>query len=312
MSAPSRIPKHLISIDDLDRATIERVLDRAESFAEVSGREIKKVPALRGRTVVNLFYEASTRTSSSFELAAKRLSADVVSIRSAGSSVDKGESLKDTVQTLSAYDPAAIVIRSPHAGAAQLVAGWTCAAVVNAGDGKHEHPTQALLDVFTLRRRLGALDGTRIWIVGDVLHSRVARSNILAFKRMGARVTVCGPPTLLPRQIEALGCEATPTLERLHEAEVVYVLRMQNERMNESFVPSLREYAARYQINAGRLEPGQLLMHPGPVNRGVELSADAIDSPQALIGEQVKAGVAVRMAVLYELLVGSPILAAVA
>ena len=200
--------KHLISIDDLDRESIERILDRAESFAEVSGREIKKVPALRGRTVVNLFYEASTRTSSSFELAAKRLSADVVSVRSVGSSVDKGESLKDTVQTLSAYDPAAIVIRSPHAGAAQLVAGWTSASVINAGDGKHEHPTQALLDVFTLRRRLGELDGKNIWIIGDVLHSRVARSNILAFTRMGAEVTVCGPPTLIPREIEALGCTA--------------------------------------------------------------------------------------------------------
>jgi aspartate carbamoyltransferase catalytic subunit len=311
MSTTPRI-RHLISIDDLDRSAIERILDRAESFAEVSGREIKKVPALRGRTIVNLFYEASTRTSSSFELAAKRLSADVVSVRSAGSSVDKGESLKDTVQTLSAYDPAAIVIRSPHAGAAQLVAGWTPAAVVNAGDGKHEHPTQALLDVFTLRRRLQSLDDLNIWIVGDVLHSRVARSDILAFGRMGAHVTVCGPPTLIPREIEALGCEATPTLDRLHEADVVYVLRMQNERMSESFVPSLREYAARYQINSGRLRPGQLVMHPGPVNRGVELSAETIDSPQALIGDQVKAGVAVRMAVLYELLVGSPMLAAVA
>src|ERR1700736_5171156 len=183
------VPKHLISIADLDRLGIERILDRAESFAEVSGREIKKVPALRGRTVVNLFYEASTRTSSSFELAAKRLSADVVSIRSSGSSVDKGESLKDTVQTLSAYDPAAIVIRSPHVGAAQLVAGWTPASVINAGDGKHEHPTQALLDVFTLRRRLGSLDGVKVWIVGDVMHSRVARSNVLAFTRMGAQVT---------------------------------------------------------------------------------------------------------------------------
>ncbi len=308
----SKIPQHLISIDDLDRGGIERILDRAESFAEVSGREIKKVPALRGRTVVNLFYEASTRTSSSFELAAKRLSADVVSVRSAGSSVDKGESLKDTVQTLSAYEPAAIVIRSPHAGAAQLVAGWTPAAVINAGDGKHEHPTQALLDVFTLRRRLGALDGTNIWIVGDVLHSRVARSNILALQRMGARVTVCGPPTLIPREIEALGCSATPSLQNVHEADVIYVLRMQQERMRDSFVPSLREYATRYQISARGLRPGQLLMHPGPVNRGIELSADAIDSPQALIGEQVKAGVVVRMAVLYELLVSSPVLQAVA
>ncbi len=304
--------RHLISIEDLDRSGIERILDRAESFAEVSGREIKKVPVLRGRTVVNLFYEASTRTSSSFELAAKRLSADVVSIRSAGSSVDKGESLKDTVHTLSAYDPAAIVIRSPHAGAAQLVAGWTDAAVINAGDGKHEHPTQALLDAFTLRRALGKLEGTRIWIVGDVLHSRVARSNILALTRMGAWVTVCGPPTLIPRGIEALGCIATATLDGLAEADVVYVLRMQHERMRESFVPSLREYAQRYQISAARLRPGQLLMHPGPVNRGVELSADAIDSPQALIGAQVKAGVAVRMAVLYELLASGPVLEAVA
>jgi aspartate carbamoyltransferase catalytic subunit len=304
--------KHLISIEDLGRPGIERILDRAESFVEVAGREIKKVPALRGRTVVNLFYEASTRTSSSFELAAKRLSADVVSVRSAGSSVDKGESLKDTVQTLSAYDPAAIVIRSPQVGAAQLVAGWTPASVINAGDGKHEHPTQALLDAFTLRRRLGSLEGTNIWIVGDVLHSRVARSNVLALKRMGASVTVCGPPTLIPRGIETLGCEATATLERVHEADVVYVLRMQRERMRDSYVPSLREYAQRYQITASRVRPGQLLMHPGPVNRGIELSADAIDSPQALIGEQVKAGVAVRMAVLYELLVGSPVLAAVA
>jgi aspartate carbamoyltransferase catalytic subunit len=306
------MPRDLISIEDLDRAGIERVLDRAESFAEVSGREIKKVPALRGRTVVNLFYEASTRTSSSFELAAKRLSADVVSIRSAGSSVDKGESLKDTVRTLSAYDPAAIVIRSPHAGAAALVAGWTRAAVINAGDGKHEHPTQALLDVFTLRRRLGSLEGVRIWIVGDVSHSRVARSNILAFGSMGAQVTVCGPPTLIPREIETLGCASSPTLDGLGEADVVYVLRLQHERMTQSFVPSLREYAMRYQINDSRLRPGQLVMHPGPVNRGVELSAGAIDSSQALIEEQVKAGVWVRMAVLYELLSGAPMLAAVA
>jgi aspartate carbamoyltransferase catalytic subunit len=304
--------RDLISIDDLDRGGIERVLDRAESFAEISGREIKKVPALRGRTVVNLFYEASTRTSSSFEIAAKRLSADVVNVKSSGSSVEKGESLKDTVQTLSAYDPAAIVIRSPHVGAAKLVAGWTDAAVINAGDGKHEHPTQALLDVYTLRRRLGTLDDVNIWIVGDVSHSRVARSNILAFTRMGARVTVCGPPTLLPREIESLGCSSEITLDRVQEADVVYVLRMQHERMTQSFVPSLREYATRYQINERRLSPSQLVMHPGPVNRGVELSGATIDSPQALIGAQVKAGVAVRMAVLYELLVGAPSLMAVA
>jgi aspartate carbamoyltransferase catalytic subunit len=303
---------HLITVDDLDRAGIERILALAQSFAEVSGREIKKVPALKGRTVVNLFYESSTRTSSSFELAAKRLSADVVSIRSAGSAVDKGESLRDTVQTLSAYDPAAIVIRSPYAGAAQQVAGWTDAAVINAGDGKHEHPTQALLDVFTLKQRLGTLDGLNIWIVGDVLHSRVARSDIHAFRRMGAKVTVAGPPTLIPRDIEALGCAATASLQNLHEADVVYVLRMQNERMHEAYVPSLREYIQRYQVNLPRLRAGQLLMHPGPVNRGVELSADAIDSDLALISAQVKSGVAVRMAVLYDLLVGAPALQAVA
>lgn len=297
--------KHLLSIEDLTRPGIERILDRAASFVEVSRREIKKVPALRGRTVVNLFYEASTRTSSSFELAAKRLSAEVVSVKAAGSSVDKGESLKDTVQTLSAYDPAAIVIRSPHVGAADLVARWTPAAVINAGDGKHEHPTQALLDVFTLRRAIGDLDGKRIWIVGDVLHSRVARSNILAFRQMGAEVTLSGPPTLMPRGIEALGCSVEPTLERLAEADVVYVLRMQHERMAEAFVPSLREYAARYQVGPGRLSPHQVLMHPGPVNRGVELAAATIDSPQALITQQVEAGVVVRMAVLYELLAGT-------
>src|SRR6058998_435064 len=215
--------RHLLSIADLDRDGIERILARAASFAEVSGREIKKLPTLRGRRVINLFYEASTRTRSSFEIAARTLSADVTNVVSGGSSVEKGESLKDTVLTLSAYDPAAIVIRHPHAGAAALVAGWTPAAVVNAGDGKHEHPTQALLDCFTLQRKLGGLDGRSIWIVGDVEHSRVARSNIQAFAKMGARVTVAGPPTLIPRQIEALGCRATVSLDRLDEADVVYV-----------------------------------------------------------------------------------------
>jgi aspartate carbamoyltransferase catalytic subunit len=298
------VNRHLLSIDDLSRDDIERILGRAESFAEVSGREIKKVPTLRGRTVINLFYEASTRTSSSFELAAKRLSADLVTLKSQGSSVDKGESLKDTIETLSAYDPAAIVIRSPEAGAAALVARWTSACVINAGDGKHEHPTQALLDLHALRRRTGALEGLKIWIVGDVLHSRVARSGILAFSRMGCHVTVCGPPTLIPRGIETLGCQVRYTLDELGEADVVYALRMQRERMQGAYVPSLREYAARYQIDGRRLGPNQLLMHPGPVNRGVELAAEVIDSPQALITEQVESGVVVRMAVLYELLAG--------
>jgi aspartate carbamoyltransferase catalytic subunit len=295
--------RHLLAIDQLSREEIEAILDRAESFAEIGRRDIKKVPTLRGRTVVSLFYEASTRTSSSFELAAKRLSADLVSVKAAGSSVDKGESLKDTVATLSAYDPAAIVIRHPHAGAAKLVATWNGeAAVVNAGDGKHEHPSQALLDVFTLRRRLETLEGKRIWIVGDVLHSRVARSNLTAFRAMGAEVTLCGPPTLIPRGIEELGCEVAYSLDRLGEADVVYALRMQRERMEESFVPSIREYAANFQIDSRRLGSRQLLMHPGPVNRGVELAGEVIDSPQCLMGEQVAAGLVVRMAILYELL----------
>jgi aspartate carbamoyltransferase catalytic subunit len=297
--------KHLLAVEYLSREDIERILERAESFAEVGRRDIKKVPTLRGRTVVNLFFESSTRTSSSFELAAKRLSADVVSVKSAGSAVDKGESLKDTVATLSAYDPAAIVIRSPHAGAAELVARWTEASVINAGDGKHEHPSQALLDLYTLRRRLGSLEGKKIWIVGDILHSRVARSGVLAFGALGAEVTLAGPPTLMPRGIEKLGCDVRYDLDGLDEADVVYALRMQLERMGESFVPSLREYASRYQIDSRRLGSRQLLMHPGPVNRGVELSPEVIDSPQSLITEQVESGLVVRMAILYELLAGS-------
>jgi aspartate carbamoyltransferase catalytic subunit len=297
--------RHLLSIEQLTKAEIEAILDRAESFAEVGRRDIKKVPTLRGRTVVTLFYEASTRTSSSFELAAKRLSADLVSVKAAGSSVDKGESLKDTITTLSAYEPAAIVLRHPHAGAAHLVANWADAAVVNAGDGKHEHPSQALLDVYTLRRQLGSLEGKRIWIVGDVLHSRVARSNLIAFKAMGAELTVCGPPALIPRGLEQLGCEVTHSLDRLGEADVIYALRLQRERMQESFVPSIREYAAHFQIDSRRLGRRQLLMHPGPVNRGVELSGEVIDSPQSLIAEQVASGLVVRMAILYELLASS-------
>jgi aspartate carbamoyltransferase catalytic subunit len=298
--------KHLLSIADLERSDIERILEVAESFAAVADRDIKKVPTLRGRTVVNLFYEASTRTSSSFELAAKRLSADLISIRSAGSAVDKGESLKDTVATLSAYDPAAIVIRSPWAGSAEIVARNSSASVVNAGDGKREHPSQALLDLYTLLRHVRTLEGREIWIVGDVMHSRVARSNVLAFTRMGARVTVAGPPTLIPRDFEMLGCEVSYDLERLGEADVIYSLRMQHERMTDAFVPSLREYISCFQIDSRRLQPRQLLMHPGPVNRGVELSAEVIESPQTLIADQVASGVVVRMAILYELLTSRP------
>jgi aspartate carbamoyltransferase catalytic subunit len=297
--------RHLLAIDELERDDVERIMARAASFAEVGRRDIKKVPTLRGRTIVSVFYEASTRTSSSFELAAKRLSADVVSIKAAGSAVEKGESLKDTIATLSAYAPEAIVIRHPHAGAAKLVTGWTSAAVVNAGDGKHEHPSQALLDTYTLLDRLGSLEGKRIWIVGDVLHSRVARSCALCFRMMGAQVTLCGPPTLIPRGAgEALGTDVAYDLERLGEADIVYALRMQRERMSESFVPSIREYAALYQIDSRRLGPRQLLMHPGPVNRGVELSPEVIDGPASLITAQVESGIVVRMAILYELLAG--------
>ena len=297
--------RNLLSIEDLSRSDIELICERARSFAEVGKREIKKVPTLRGRTIVTLFYESSTRTSSSFELAAKRLSADVVSVKAQGSSVDKGESLKDTIATLTAYDPEAIVIRSPNAGAAKLVASWTDAAVVNAGDGKHEHPSQALLDVYTLLEQVDSLDGKKIWIVGDVAHSRVARSCVRAFGLMGAEVTVAGPPTLIPRGFESLGCKVSYTLDDLGEADVVYALRMQRERMHEAFVPSLREYAAKYQVGARRLGPRQLLMHPGPVNRGIELSAEVIDGPNSLITAQVHSGLLVRMAILYEILTGA-------
>ena len=296
---------HLLSIEDVSREDIERICARAAAFAENQQREIKKVPALRGRTVLNLFYEASTRTRSSFELAAKRLSADVVNFSASGSSTEKGESLKDTVQTLSAHRPDAIVVRCPWVGAPALVAEWTDAAIINAGDGKHEHPTQALLDIYTLSRRLGSLDGVKIWIVGDVLHSRVARSNILGFQKMGAQVTVAGPPTLLPRDIEAMGVEVRYSLDDLHEADVVYALRMQNERMQQAYLPSMREYATQFQIDERRLGARSLLMHPGPVNRGVELSDEVVDCAQSLILEQVAAGVVVRMAVLFELLAAS-------
>ncbi|MFA4928266.1 MAG: aspartate carbamoyltransferase catalytic subunit [Patulibacter sp.] len=294
--------KHLLSIDDLDRAAIEQLCDRAASFAEVADRPIKKVPALRGRTVLNLFYESSTRTRSSFELAAKRLSADVVNFAARGSSVEKGESLRDTVQTLAAHRPHAIVIRTPWAGASKLITRWTDAAIVNAGDGQNEHPTQALLDVYTLRDRLGSLDGLNVWIVGDVRHSRVARSLVLALQTMGATVTLAGPPTLVPQELAVLGCQVRYTLDGLADADVVYTLRMQHERMQQAYVPSLREYAANYQIDARRLGRHQLLMHPGPVNRGVELAGDVVDGPQSLILDQVRAGVLVRMAVLYEVL----------
>jgi aspartate carbamoyltransferase catalytic subunit len=301
--------RHLISIEDLTREDVERLLGTARSFARSMEREMKKLPTLRGRTIVNMFYESSTRTSSSFELAAKRLSADTISIKAAGSSVDKGESLKDTALTLGAYDPDVIVIRHPQIGAPQLITNYTNAHIVNAGDGKHQHPTQALLDLFTIQEELGKLDGLHVAIVGDVLHSRVARSNIQALTLMGSRVTLVGPPSLMPRGIEAMGCEVSTDIRSIAAADVVYVLRMQRERMEEgaNYVPSLREYSARWGVTPERLRPGQKVMHPGPMNRGVEIDPRVADHEESLIEIQVRAGLVTRMAVLYDLLTHGPV-----
>ena len=307
---PRRLERrHLISIADLSRDDVERLLALSRTFARSLEREVKKMPALRGYTVVNVFYESSTRTSSSFELAAKRLSADVMSIKASGSAVDKGESLKDTALTIGAYDPDVVVIRHPHIGAPHVVARTTRAHIVNAGDGKHQHPTQALLDLYTIEEELGGIEGLHVAIVGDVLHSRVARSNIQALLLMGARVTLVGPPALIPRGIEAMGCETTHSIGAIGAADVVYVLRMQQERMlaGANYVPSLREYAARWGVTADRLRPGQKVMHPGPMNRGVEIDGDVADAADALIQRQVRSGLVVRMAVLYDLLTQGPV-----
>jgi aspartate carbamoyltransferase catalytic subunit len=296
--------RHLISIADLSRDDVERILDLAERPAPEQ--------RLRGKRVLSLFFESSTRTSSSFELAAKRLGAEVTAFRAAGSSLDKGESLKDTVLTLAQYDPDAIVVRHPRIGAPELVARYSDAAVVNAGDGKRSHPTQALLDLFTMRGAVGRLEGLRVAIVGDVLHSRVARSLLQALALVEAETVLVGPPTLLPRGIEALGCETSSEIGAIGDADVVYVLRLQRERMESAYVPSLREYAARWGITPERLRPGQKVMHPGPINRGVEIDGRVADGPDSLILEQVRAGLAVRMAVLQELLVARPALEVVA
>ncbi len=300
---PSR--RHLLSVGDLTRDDVERLLATARSFARSQERDTKKLPTLRGRLVLNLFYESSTRTSSSFELAAKRLSADTLSVKSTGSSVEKGESLKDTALTLSAYEPDVIVIRHPQIGAPQLVANLTQAHVVNAGDGKHQHPTQALLDLYAMQEELGHLEGLHVAIVGDVLHSRVARSLIQALRLVGARVTLVGPPPLLP---PGLG-DVSHDIASIEDADVVYVLRMQRERMDEgaNYVPSLREYTARWGVTPARLRPGQKVMHPGPMNRGVEIDPRVADSDAALVVDQVRAGLVVRMAVLYDLLTTGPV-----
>ena len=300
--------RHLLSVGDLDRNDVERLLGTAASFARSQERDNKKLPTLRGRLVVNMFFESSTRTSSSFELAAKRLSADTLSFKSGGSSVEKGESLKDTALTLSAYEPDVIVIRHPQIGAPQLVTRVTDAHVVNAGDGKHQHPTQALLDLYTIHSALGRLEGVNVAIVGDVLHSRVARSLVQALRLVGASVILVGPPPLVPA---SLG-ERSFDIGAIADADVVYVLRMQRERMEEgaNFVPSLREYSACWCVTPERIRPGQKVMHPGPMNRGVEIDPRVADSDAALVVDQVRAGLVVRMAVLYDLLTTGPVLVA--
>jgi len=297
--------KHLLSAADLDAATATLVLDTAAEMSTVAGREVKKLPTLRGRTVVNLFYEDSTRTRISFEAAAKRLSADVINFSAKGSSVSKGESLKDTALTLQAMGADAVVIRHPASGAPHRLATWVEGSVLNAGDGTHEHPTQALLDAYTMRSRLGRLAGLSVAIVGDVLHSRVARSNVHLLATLGAKVTLVGPPTLIPPDLRT---EVSYDLDAvLPDADVVMMLRVQRERMNASYFPSEREYARRYGLDGPRmrrLPDHAIVMHPGPMNRGMEIAPEVADSTRSTIVEQVANGVSVRMAVLYLLLGG--------
>ncbi|TNY36270.1 aspartate carbamoyltransferase catalytic subunit [Thermomonospora catenispora] len=301
--------RHLISAADLSRDDALLVLDTAEELAQIADRSIKKLPTLRGRTVVNLFYEDSTRTRISFEAAAKRLSADVINFSAKGSSVSKGESLKDTALTLEAMGADAVVIRHGASGAPHRLAGWVRGSVINAGDGTHEHPTQALLDAFTMRRRLGDLEGRKVTIVGDVLHSRVARSNVLLLNTLGADVTLVAPPTLLPVAVDSWPCSVSYDLDAvLPKSDVVMMLRVQRERMNAAYFPTVREYSRRYGLDAERLAKlpeHAIVMHPGPMNRGVEIAAEVADSPRSTITEQVANGVSARMAVLYLLLGGS-------
>ena len=307
--------QHLLSAGDLSLDDAILILDTAAELAQVSDRPMKKLPTLRGRTIVNLFFEDSTRTRISFEAAAKRLSADVINFSAKGSSVSKGESLKDTALTLQAMGADAVVIRHSASGAPHRLAtsGWIESTVINAGDGTHEHPTQALLDAFTLRKHLregaGDLSGAKVTIVGDVLHSRVARSNVLLLNTLGARVTLCAPPTLLPVGVETWPCSVSYNLdEAILDADAVMMLRVQQERMNAAFFPSAHEYSRRYGLDSQRmakLEPHTIVMHPGPMNRGMEIAADVADSPRSVIVEQVSNGVSVRMAVMYLLLGGA-------
>jgi aspartate carbamoyltransferase catalytic subunit len=306
--------KHLLSVDDLgSRGEIEAMLDLTESFVEVTRRDIPKVPALRGKVVVSLFFEDSTRTRLSFETAAKRLSCDVMTFSVSTSSVKKGESLLDTVQTIEAMGVHGIIVRHSAAGAANRVAEWSSASVINAGDGRHEHPTQALLDAYTLRSHRGpSLDGCRVAIVGDIRNSRVARSDVKMFHALGCELTLVAPPTLLPERLDGWPVHVSHDLDDvLPEIDVVYLLRIQRERISQALFPSEREYAQRYGLDARRMarcKPDTLVMHPGPMNRGLEIAGDVADSTRSLITEQVTNGVAVRMAVLWKLLgSGGPI-----
>jgi aspartate carbamoyltransferase catalytic subunit len=303
------IGRDLLSIEDLDRADVERILETAEHMLEVGRREVKKVPTLRGRTIVNLFFEPSTRTSTSFEIAGKRLSADVVNFSPTRSSLSKDESILDTARTLDAMDPDVVIVRHGVAGVPKLIADRLEAPVINAGDGAHEHPTQALLDLMTVAREKDRIDGLTVAIIGDVIHSRVARSNILGFLKMGAEVRVAGPPTMVPPAVETLGVKAYTSLEEaLEGADVVMMLRIQLERLSGSLFPSVREYTATFGLDRAKLRYAKddvIVMHPGPVNRGVELAHDLADGRPSVILDQVRNGVALRMAVLY-LLAGRP------
>jgi aspartate carbamoyltransferase catalytic subunit len=298
---------HLISIDDLTSADIEHLFTLSDGFLEVASRSIKKVPSLRGRTLINVFMEPSTRTQSSFELAGKRLSADVINIKESSSSVSKGESLKDTIQTLESYRPDIIVMRHPRVGAARMATQYTNAAVVNAGDGTGEHPTQCLLDLYSLRRTYGKLEGLKVGIVGDILRSRVARSDLFGFRKMGIEVRLVAPPTLMAPGMEHWDVPIYNDLSALEDVDVIYLLRMQLERAKGKIppVPSLREYSRVWGLSSHRVKPGQKVMHPGPINRGVELSADLADDERSLILHQVESGLAMRMAILYQCLAGS-------
>ena len=300
--------KDLLGMQDLDAAEIITVLDTAASMKEIAAREIKKVPTLRGKTVVNLFYESSTRTRTSFEIAGKWLSADVINFSASGSSADKGESLLDTARNIEAMSPDVVVVRHKASGAPALLARHLRCGVVNAGDGAHEHPTQALLDLMTIPEKKGHLEGLNVTIVGDITHSRVARSDIHGMRKMGITVTVAGPPTLIPAQCQELGVKVSHRLEEaIAHADVIMMLRLQHERMQGGFIPSLREYSRVWGLTLAKLErcrPDVLIMHPGPVNRGVELAPEVADSAYSVILDQVSNGVAVRMAVLY-LLTGS-------